>query len=318
MAGRAPGTRPGRRRGEPDLDDARFLAELAIHLEGARRGAVVAGLPRRDLAGRAVRRARRQERPAAGDRPVPRRGDGPGGKPPDGARAAAARQHGPRHGHRRPDLAVRGRPAHQARHLREDPQAARGQARGTARRGHRRGRGGGRRRLGGGNGITRSGITVQRDHRHRQLRPARHRGAAHGARRPARDAEDVDETRLPPGHAVPDRRRRARLARRPAVHARPGDRPGREAPGRDRPAARHGRAGNGDRPRPPRHRPGRDRAESPRRRISRRWRPAGRPAASAARPRFKDGTAGPSSPGVNWRPRPFQASPGRPSRRAAR
>ncbi len=38
----------------------------------------------------------------------------------------------------------------------------------------------------------------------------------------------------------------------PQPEARPGARPGRAAPGRDRPAARHGRAGNGDRPRPPR------------------------------------------------------------------
>ena len=42
---------------EPDLDDARFLTELASHLEGTRRGPVVAGLPGRDLAGRTVRRA---------------------------------------------------------------------------------------------------------------------------------------------------------------------------------------------------------------------------------------------------------------------
>jgi poly(3-hydroxybutyrate) depolymerase len=43
-----------------------------------------------------------------------------------------------------------------------------------------------------------------------------------------------------------------RMARRPAVHAGTGDRPRREAPGRDGPATRDGRTGNGDRPRLPR------------------------------------------------------------------
>ena len=93
-----------------------------------------------------------------------------------------------------------------------------------------------------GNGIMTSG-----DHRHRQLRPARDRAAADGARRPAGDQDRLDEARLPSGHAVPDRRRRARLARRPAVPAEPGDRADRQAPGRDRAAARHGRQGDGGR-----------------------------------------------------------------------
>ena len=77
--------------------------------------------------------------------------------------------------------------------------------------------------------------------------------------RPAGNAEDLVEAGRPAGHALPRQRRRPRLARRPPVPPGPRHRPGQQAPGRDRPPARHGRARDRQRHRPPHAQPGRPR-----------------------------------------------------------
>ena len=228
--------------GQPDLDDARYLAELAAHLEaigaarswpvflagisqGARYAEHVARhglLPVTGLflvAGTALEYSRRQVPVpqlrasmtlvmGTGDKTTPYRG---GRLTRRGISGWILRRRAVRHGELPGEDIVAG-----AEQVVADWAAA--------------------------NGIAAGGITVTGSF----ARPG-HRRAAHDARRPAGDEEDLDAARLPSRHAVPDRRRRARLARRPAGHAGPGDRPGREAPGRDRPAPRHGGTVDGDR-----------------------------------------------------------------------
>ena len=198
---------------EPKLDDARFLLELATHLEGlgaasswpvflaglsqgaryaehiARHGLLpVTGLFL--VAGTALECSRRLS-PApqlrvgmtlvigTGDRTAPYEG-------------------GP--------LTRRGLSGLRA-------QAARGQARRTAGRGHRGRRGGPHDQLG-------------RRERHHD-RPG-DPGAGHAARRPAGNAEGLGEAGRPAGHPLPGQRRRPRLARRPPVPPGPRHRPRRK------------------------------------------------------------------------------------------